>query len=138
VRGRGGAWAELLSGTGVCTHTLASAANNILSPRPPPPRPLPSSLSQAAHPSPPPPPAFLPCSLPQATLSPPSVTFDSRLRQKRHRTLAHRLSALGYRTGVAGLWHVGGPSLTGAKRDLERVKGVTRDAAEKAAAGGSR
>lgn len=74
----------------------------------------------------------------QKTLSPPAVSFDSRLRHRRHRTLAHRLKDLGYTTGMAGLWHLGTPELSSAKKDLDRLRAISRELADKVAAGTAR
>jgi len=59
----------------------------------------------------------------KAALTPPAVAYDTRLRQTRHRTVAHRLREVGYRTGVAGLWHLGTPEPVSSKREQERLQG---------------
>jgi len=53
---------------------------------------------------------------------PPLVSFDSTLRaEDNHRALPHKLSALGYTTGVVGLWHVGLPESEAGKKLTKQV-----------------
>ena len=56
--------------------------------------------------------------------TPPLVSFDAAPRPSRHPTLAHRLSSLGYTTGIVGLWHLGMPhpvSKAATRRHIEEA-----------------
>lgn len=58
---------------------------------------------------------------------PPSVSYDTAPRPSRHPTIGHRLSAIGYATGMVGLWHLGLPEPTSKSRELRRVEDTAVD-----------
>ena len=53
---------------------------------------------------------------------PPLVSYDTAPRASRHPTLAARLGALGYATGIFGLWHLGAPNPDTKAKDRTRVE----------------
>ena len=54
---------------------------------------------------------------------PPLVSYDSTLKaEDSHRALPHKLGALGYTTGVVGLWHVGLPESEAGKKLTKQVR----------------
>ena len=65
---------------------------------------------------------------------PPLVSYDTAPRTSRHPTIGHRLGALGYMTGMVGLWHLGAPETT-KKSDWKRVEETTPDKFAVAAGG---
>ena len=52
---------------------------------------------------------------------PPDIGDDTSPRPNRHPTLAHRLAAGGYRTGMAGLWSLGVPERLASAKEAKRV-----------------
>ena len=53
---------------------------------------------------------------------PPLVSYDTAPRASRHPTLAARLGALGYATGIFGMWHLGAPTSDTKGKDRTRVE----------------
>lgn len=70
-----------------------------------------------------------------AAAVPLSVSYEAAPRPSRHVTLGHKLSSLGYATGLVGLWHLGLPEQVSKSKDLARLE---ETASEKFATGAPR